>query len=368
MKPRLPDYGGASLAELLPSIGAQVGVPNAVDTIGLPAASKFLVVLVDGLGAGLLDEYAEHAVHLASLRGRQLTCGVPSTTATSITSLGTGLPPGRHGLAGYSFWYPPARQVLATLRWPAEISALDVQPQLTYFERLRSAGVATAVIAPAHFAGSGLSTAALRGPAFLPVRNESDQARRVELAAEAMSLGERAVGYLYERNLDHAGHERGVGSTAWLRRLAEVDALVRALRSGLPDEVCILITGDHGMVNVAADNRLVVEDEPGLLAGVSALAGEGRLRQLMTAQPEAVAARWRDRLGETAWVRTRAEAEAEGWFGPLAPSLASRFGDVLVARSDDGAVMTRTLPREMALVGMHGSLTAAEMEVPLLIG
>ncbi|PFG16598.1 type I phosphodiesterase/nucleotide pyrophosphatase [Propionicimonas paludicola] len=368
MKPRLPDYGGASLADLLPGVGAQLGVPNAVDTIGLPAAEKYLVFLVDGLGAALLDEYAEHAPYLASLRGRQLTCGVPSTTATSITSLGTGLPPGRHGLAGYSFWYPPSGQVLATLRWPAEISALDVQPQLTYFERLQDAGVATAVIAPAHFAGSGLSTAALRGPAFLPVRDESDQPRRVELAVEAMSRGQRAVGYLYERNLDHAGHERGVGSTAWLRRLAEVDALAQALRSGLSDEVVVLITGDHGMVNVPKTNRLIVEDEPELLTGVRALAGEGRLRQLMTAEPDAVAARWRDRLGEQAWVRTRAEAEAEGWFGPLSPSLAPRFGDVLVARSDDGAVMTRTLPREMSLVGMHGSLTAAEMDIPLLIG
>lgn len=368
MKPRLPDYGAASLADLLPSLGGVLAVPNAVDVIGLPSAAKFLVFLVDGLGASLLEEFAEHAPYLASLRGRELTCGVPSTTATSITSLGTGLPPGRHGLAGYSFWYPPARQVLATLRWPAEISALDVQPQLTFFERLGSAGVATAVIAPAHFAGSGLSTAALRGPAFLPVRDESDRARRVALAVEAMSLGERVVGYLYERNLDHAGHERGVGSTAWLRRLAEVDTLAQALRAGLPDEVRILITGDHGMVNVSKSNRLIVEDEPELLDGVSAFAGEGRFRQLMTADPETVAARWRDRLGETAWVRTRDEAAAEGWFGDLTASLAPRFGDVLVARCDDGAVMTRSLPREMALVGMHGSLTSAEMEVPLLIG
>ncbi len=368
MSLRLPDYGRTSLADLLPSIGAQLGMPHTEDVIGLPSSEKYLVVLIDGLGASLLDEFADQAPYLASLRGRQLTCGVPSTTATSITSLGTGLAPGRHGLAGYSFWYPPIRQVLATLRWPAAVSALDVQPQLTYFERLQAAGVATAVIAPGHFAGSGLSTAALRGPAFLPVHDESDQARRVELAAQAMSLGERAAGYLYERNLDHAGHERGVGSAAWLRRLAEVDALARAVRSALSDEVCIVVTGDHGMVNVPTDNRLVVEDEPALLEGVTAFAGEGRLRQLMTAQPEAVAARWRDRMGESAWVRTRAEAAAEGWFGPLSPSLAPRFGDVLVARSDDGAVMTRTLPREMSLVGMHGSLTAAEMEIPLLIG
>jgi Uncharacterized proteins of the AP superfamily len=368
VKPRLPEYGSGSLADLLPSVAARLGVAGAVDVIGLPEAERYLVVLVDGLGTALLDAYADHAPYLASLRDRGLTCGVPSTTATSITSLGTGLEPGRHGLAGYSFWYPPIGEVLATLRWPTGVSALDVQPQLTYFERLQSAGVATSVIAPAHFAGSGLSTAALRGPAFLPVHDESDRARRVELARQGLGLGQRCVGYLYERNLDHAGHERGVGSSAWLRRLAEVDALVQALRAGLPEDARLLITGDHGMVNVPADNRLVVEDEPELLDDVTALAGEGRFRQLMTAEPQRVADRWRNRLGDRAWVRTRDEAADEGWFGRVSPQLAPRFGDVLVARSDDGAVMTRRLPREMALIGMHGSLTAAEMDVPLLIG
>ena len=98
MIPRLPDYGHGSLADLLPSIGAQFGVPNAADVIGLPQAEQYVVVLIDGLGAQLLDDHADHAPYLASLRGRRLTSGVPSTTATSITSLGTGLTPGRHAV------------------------------------------------------------------------------------------------------------------------------------------------------------------------------------------------------------------------------------------------------------------------------
>lgn len=129
----------------------------------------------------------------------------------------------------------------------------------------------------------------------------------------------------------------------------------------------MVIIGDHGMVNVPADNRLIVEDEPELLADVTAFAGEGRLRQLMTPRPDEVARRWRDRLGRRAWVRTREQATAEGWFSEVSPRLAGRFGDVLVAMADDGAVMTRTLPRELQLIGMHGSLTEAEMVVPLLV-
>lgn len=362
-----PGYGRSTLADLLPSLAAHLGVPGAQDVLGLPDAERYLVVLVDGLGAAQLATYAAEAPFLAARAGRTITSGVPSTTATSITSLGTGLAPGRHGIAGYAFWYPEAQRVLQTLRWPPDINGLDVQPQLTAFERLERAGVRTAAIAPAFFAGTGLTTAALRGPSFLPVHDETDAARRVALAGQAVTAGPRTLGYFYERQLDHAGHEHGVGSGPWLAQLATVDALVARLRDELGDDVVIVVTGDHGMVNVPRANRVVVEDEPELLAEVTALAGEGRLRQLMTRHPDAVATRWRDRLGEQAWVRRREEAVEEGWFGEVSPRLAGRFGDVLVAMADDGAVMTRTLPKELRLVGMHGSLTAEEMTVPLIL-
>ena len=366
-RPAVPSYGVSTLADLLPSLGAHLGVPGATDVLGLPDAHRYLLVLIDGLGWHQLHDHAAHAPNLTGLAERWITSGVPSTTATSITSIGTGLPPGSHGIAGYSFWYPQAGTVLNTLRWPADLSGLDVQPQLTYFERLVGAGVRTATIAPAHFAGSGLTTAALRGPSFLPVMDERDKRRRIELAVHASAAGERTLSYFYERQLDHAGHVHGLGSPQWLGELAAADALVGGLRAALPDDVRLVVTGDHGMVNVPKARRLLVEDEPDLMVDVTAFAGEGRFRQLMTPAPDPVASRWQDRLGPRAWVRTRPEAIAEGWFGDVNPRLADRFGDVLVAMADDGAVLSRTLPRELDLVGMHGSLTPAELAVPLLV-
>ena len=365
----LPAYGTGSLADILPSIGAHLGVPGAVDRLGLAAAERYVVLLVDGLGAEQLRTFAEHAPFLAGLPERTITSSVPSTTATAVTSLGTGLPPGAHGLAGYSFWYPPIRDVLTTLRWPSGVSGEDVQPQLTYLERLTGAGVECGTVAPAPFARSGLTTAALRGARFWAVGNEADPAARLQLVTSAVEVGDRSVTYCYERSLDHAGHPHGVGSAQWLAALGWADGLARRLREALDDSVRVVVTGDHGMINVPPDARLIVEDHPTLLRDVTALAGEGRLRQLMVAEgtADAVAARWRDALGERAWVLTREEAVADGWFGDLAPRFAGRFGDVLVAMADEGAVMTRRLPRELGLVGMHGSLTPAEMLVPLLV-
>ena len=369
--PALPAYGGGTIADLLPAVGAHLGQPGAVDTLGLPSAQRYVVLLVDGLGWEQREHWQAVAPHLAELAaGREpITCGAPSTTSTSITSLGTGLAPGEHGIAGYSFRYPGTGQVLNTLAWPAGVHALDVQPQPTWFERLARLGVHTATVAPQRFAGSGLTLSALRGPHFVPVVDESDHDGVVELVADAAATGERSLVYAYERGLDHAGHGHGVGSPEWLVQLGRCDALAASLRRALPADVVLVVTGDHGMVNVPPRERLVAEDDPRLMQDVSALAGEGRLRQLYAppGRAEAVRERWRERLGERAWVLLRDEAFAAGWFGPRNARVADRFGDVIVAMAGNGAVMSRTLPGEFSLVGMHGSLTLAELAVPLLV-
>ncbi len=367
-EPVIPAYGTSTLAELLPAIGSHLGLTGAPDSLGLPDADHYVVLLIDGLGWHQREHW-DVAPFLSGLAGQPITCGVPSTTATSITSLGTGLPPGAHGIAGYSFRYPATGKVLNTLQWPSAVHPLDVQPQLTYLERLASAGVRTATVGPARFAGSGLTTVALRDGTFLGVGNEDDHAQRIDLATDAAGSGDRSVVYVYERSLDHTGHSWGVGSLQWRTALARCDELARGLRDALPAATRLVVTGDHGMINVPMEARLVVENEPDLLAGVTTFAGEGRFRQLYTTPggAEPVLQRWRERLGGQAWVVSRQQAFDAGWFGPVSPRMAERFGDVLVAMRGDGAVMSRTLPKEFSLVGMHGSLTAAEMTVPLLV-
>jgi len=189
------------------------------------------------------------------------------------------------------------------------------------------------------------------------------------LIAEAALRGDHSVVYAYERELDHCGHVHGCSSATWLEQLARIDAMCERLRAALPPQVTLIITADHGMIDIPPQQRIVAEDDPALMAGVSALAGEGRFRQLYVDHdlPQRVADRWRARLGELAWVRTRDEAIDEGWFAAIDDQLRDRWGHVLVALRGDWAVMTRAFPREFTLIGMHGSLTAAEMLVPLIV-
>ncbi len=367
--PTLPRYGEAALSDLLPSVAARLGLPGFSDILGLPDADRYVVLLIDGLGFHQLTE-AQHAAPFLSglLPGAPaLTSVVPSTTATALTSLGTGLPPGQHGIAGFTFRNPFSGGLLNSLAWEPGLSGLDIQPRLTALERLAKAGVQTASVQPAHFAGTGLTEAGLRGGRFVGVTDERALERRVEQIVDAALAGPRSFVYAYERALDHEGHGHGWRSAQWTAVLAWADAFAARLRAELPDDIRLIVTADHGMVDVPAGARVVVEDDPDLGAELDLLGGEGRLRHLYTRRPAAVAARWRSVLGDRAWVCTRAEAVAEGWFGDLSPQLGDRFGDVVVALRGEHAVMSRTFPRELGLIGMHGSLTPAEMHVPLLV-
>ena len=367
MTPVLPAYGRSTLAEVVPSVGAHLGLSDCTDVLGLPDASRYVLLLVDGLGWAVTFEASDAAGYLAELAGDaiRLTAGVPSTTVTSLTSLGTGLPPGGHGIAGFSFRCPGRATVLNALAWLQDPDPREFQPVPTMLERAAAAGVVVTRVLPARFQGSGLTEAGLRGGQF--VGEADDEAHRIRAVRDAATAGDRTLVYHYVRELDHTGHTVGVASPQWLRRLARVARYVARLRAALPDDVTLLVTGDHGMLDVPGHHRLVAEDDPVLMAGVDLLAGEARFRQLYTADPEGVVDRWSSRFGDRAWVRTRSQAVGEGWFGTMDERVADRFGDVVVAMRTDWAVLTTTFPKEHTLVGMHGSLTEAEMAVPLLL-
>lgn len=368
-QPLLPAYGSGALADLLPSVGACLGA-GGEDRLGLGDGQRWVVLLVDGLGSELLAGSARQAPFLAGHATRSpLTVGVPSTTVTSLSSLGTGLSPGQHGMAGYTCRVPESGEVLNCLLWDRDVRPRDFQPTPTAFEQLDAAGVAVSAVMPQRFHRSGLTEASLRGTRFNGVEDEADLERRTTLVVDAAVAGPRTLVYAYERELDHVGHSLGCRSFEWLDVLRRIDTWAARLRAELPDDVRLVVTGDHGMVDVPRERQIIVEDHPDLLAGVGTFAGEGRLRQLWCeGEPiDAVRERWHDLLGDRAWVRTRDEAVEEGWFGPMDERVEGRFGEVLVAMRRDWAVMTLALPRELSLVGMHGSLTPAEMRVPLVL-
>lgn len=365
--PVLPRYGTASLAEVLPSAVAAVGGASWTNPLRLPPMDSYVVLLIDGLGERLLRRYAEEAPYLAALPDHlTLTVGVPSTTATSLTTLGTGLPPGAHGMVGFTSRIPGTNRLLEALRWDPRVDPREWQRHKTVFERAELSGVTTTVVSKRVFEGSGLTRASQRVATFVGADTVGER-----ISATVRAAGERpSLTYVYDGELDATGHRRGCSSWAWKHQLAIVDSFASRLREALPDWAGLIVTGDHGMVDIGPERRIDVDDEPDLMEGVSLFGGEARFRHLYCRNDtvDKVAARWGDRLGDDALVVTREQAIDEGWFGGVETTILPRLGDVMVAAMGDVAVMsTSRFPHEATLVGLHGSLTAEEMLVPLLL-
>ncbi len=361
-----PDGAVPHLADVTPALLTALGVPGFEDRIGLRAPLHgAAVLLIDGMGAELLDAFAADAPVLAGLRGRTLQVGFPATTVAGLAAVGTGCRSGQHGMVGMTFRLP-GTGVLNALRWRPgdELPPERVQPLPTAFERAAAAGVSVRVVSGAEFAGSGLTRAVLRGGRYIGVLGIGDLAAQVRSA-----IAEGGLCYGYHADLDLLGHLYGPGSDPWRLQLRQVDRLVESVVEALPPGAVLAVVADHGMVATGAADAVDVESNTALREGVSEVAGEARARHVYTEAADAVAATWREVLGDRAWVATREQAIAAGWFGDtVADAIRPRIGDVVAAaRGTVALVRPRAEPIESALVGQHGSLTTAEQRVPLLL-
>jgi hypothetical protein len=371
--PIVPSYGASSLSDLSSSLLASLTGDAAADTLGLPDYPRVCLLIIDGLGYELLRGHQAAAPFLAELafNSRPLTAGCPSTTVTSLASLGTGLPPAAHGMLGYQVAVPGEGRLLNGLRWPDDIDPVAWQPRPTIFERAAAAGVTPVHVSPGAYRKSGLTKSALRGAQY---RAADSLGALAALTADALAESDRTLVVAYHGDLDATGHRYGVASAAWYNQLAHVDKLAEQIAGSLPYGAILYVTADHGMVDVGPDDRIDADaDGSPLRAGVELLGGEARLRHVYTRPGAAdeVLAAWREVLGERAWVLSREEAVKEGWFGPVgsavSDAMAARIGDVVAASAGSWAVVaSRAEPLETSLIGMHGSLTAAEQLVPLL--
>jgi hypothetical protein len=357
-----------TIAEVVPSLLSGLDVPGADNTLNLPVARRVVLLLVDGLGHELLREHAGHAPFLSSLEGRDVNAGFPSSTATSLASIGTGLLSGEHGIVGYTF--EVGDEVLNSLTWSRAADhhhdlrkALVpevVQPHPTLFERAAAAGVAVSAVAPLNQRSSGLTRAVLRGSWFRGAAGFGDLA----LGAVAALGLDRSFCYAYHADLDTIGHFYGPGSEEWLLQLEFVDALAERIARRLPPDALLVVTADHGMIT--ADEWIDFDTEPQLWQGVRVIAGEPRARYLHTETDEVLDV-WREFLGARADVLTREEAVDAGWFGPVSPLAADRIGDLVVAMKDSAVlVRSQAEPLLSGLTGFHGSRTRQEMAIPVL--
>ncbi len=380
-RPLVPRYRDRSLADLVPSMLGALGVATEEDRCGIGEARAACLLIVDGLGQEQLAANRELAPTLAAWMREPLTAGFPSTTAASISSIGTGLPPGEHGLVGYTMAVDGHDRPMNVLLWELyghgprvdmrqSLVPERFQPTRTAFERATALGIPVTLVGPRQHAGSGMTRATLRGGRYRPAFGLGD------LVAESLTglgapSGGRALVYAYHPDLDLIGHVRGTTSDAWRLQLSQVDAMVAAFAERLPQGSVLLVTGDHGMVDVGEHDRIDIDQMPDLMDGVALVAGEPRARHIHVREgaAESAIAAWTETLGSRFWVASRQQAILDGWFGPeVLQRVRGHIGDIVVASRGPQVLVQRSVdPLQANLLGHHGSLTSAEQLVPFIV-
>ncbi len=342
------------------------GMPNDIVSNELVAAPAVVVLVIDGLGWFQLQRWAERAPVMSGLGERvqraeavPITTVAPSTTAAALTSITTGVGPGEHGLIGYRV--PTAAGVMNSLRWWAsgrevqqEVPPADLQPVEPFLGR------PVTVVTRSEFRGTGFTAAHLRGADWAGWYTPYTL---VTQAVEAVEQGQRMV-YAYYDGLDKVGHVHGLG-VHFQAELAFADHLVERLVMALPAGTQVVVTADHGMIEVA--DRLVPV-HPSVLSGVAYSSGEARFMWLHARRGAAGdvldAAAVHENEG---WVVGREQVLDEGWLGPRVRHEArERLGDVALVGREPVAFVEPDAPDSPWLVGRHGGLTAEEMVVPML--
>lgn len=389
MLPR-PTDNGARLAAILPTAlaslarGLDRGVAHMLDAIAqgreqapntaplaesdfTPVRSVVLVV-VDGLGHANLKAMSGHARALSSLPTKRIETVIPSTTGAALTTITTGALPGEHGLIGYRIRHPELGLITTLKDWQGITDPSSWQRVAPLFSHASGIGArAVAIGRPAHAVG-GLTEAILAGAEYL---GGQTIAERFSIASGLLRSGDPILAYLYVDELDRVAHSDGWQTEKWVRRLEQLDAALDDLLRTLPGDVGIVITADHGMIDVPVEKRLMLDRGLASLDGVVEIGGEPRMRSIYLdtgVNAAAYADELQRALAKLAWVGTRESAIDLGWFGPVDDAVAPRLGDVLVAaRGRVAFTLSTDSDAALNMVGQHGGISDEERGVPVAL-
>jgi hypothetical protein len=356
------------LADITNSIFNSLSVPETIDSLSLGSAeNREVLILIDGMGQDAVDKYSDQFPIFDELKQvKKLYTNFPSTTATSLSTLGTGVLPGVHGMLGYTVRVPRSdNRLLNALKWDERVDPVMWQKVPTLFERAVLAGVSVTHVAAKRYEGSGFTQAALRGAKYVGANGVDEMATAVSAALKPQP----SFVYTYLNTLDSAGHSDGVGSDKWLTALQQVSEFITKVKQLAPAGTRIWVTSDHGMVN--STEQVILGQDNNLLENVTLIGGEPRARHIYIKEGAAseTIAQWQEFFGNKAKVLSKESAIKDGLFGPVVTEDShDRLGDLIaIANNDLILVDPARVREESSMVGHHGGVTDIEVEIPLLL-
>ncbi len=384
--PRLPDLSRAlyGLAGLPAATLAKAGAKGAALTSEalelqrlIGPAEHYVLVLVDGLGDAMLARAPEGGF-LRERRAGSLRTVWPSTTAAALTALATGEWPGRHAVPGWWVWLDPpglSAEVVPFVerfgRRPLGEHGVRPEEVFTVPSAVARLGHEPLAIMPAEIAGSVYSRYCAGGTATAGYKA---QAEAFDLAAARVLAAARpSFTYVYVPHVDGACHDHGVGSPQAIGLLEQFDRLLDAFAERLGGRARIVVTGDHGLVDIPPERSLFIDEGDPLLDLLRWCPNGESTALLLHVRPgreEAFAAGFRERYGEFFGLLSAGEAESLGLFGPegLSELARARVGDFVTVAWRPAALYYRARQGKVHVHrASHAGLSPDEMLVPLVL-
>lgn len=365
MLPSAPKTLGRLSDVFISALGAITGKAN---RLGFPRSNKVCVVLIDGLGSDNLRAAGGHAPFLnaALSASKSINTVFPSTTASAITSFGVGAAPSRHGILGYSVYDRESgltRNLLSG--WGEGFEPSNIQKLRTVSDLAVESGIRSFTVGPGEYADSGFTQLNMSAASYVPAKTFED---RIEAVKAILASKHASLTYLYFPELDSIAHSNGVASTEWLTKLEDLDSAIKSLAVSLPKDCGLVVTADHGIVDVPKENQVLLDelDIPYLLA----VTGDPR-NTFLYFEPEtdlqATKNLLQAELKSRALVATVQELQDAGWLSAEIEN--SRFlPDLYLLAQGNYACYHRSFckPQSLKMVGQHGSISQAELSVPLM--
>ena len=363
MLPSAPKDVGR-LSTVLPSALASLGL-DYENALRLPKVNHSVVIFVDGLGFENLANAGAHAKFLNRNLEKSIRCEFPSTTATSIAGFATGQRSNAHGLIGYTVYNRATSTPMNLLTgWDSSLEAAAFKRVPSISE---SAGIRFGVVGPSIYENSGFTELTMKGAKYFSAETIADRFD----AINRLLLGERSFSYLYIPELDQLAHRLGVDSLSWLSTLEEVDSLIQKFMASLPKNVGVIVTADHGILDVHASNHVFLDELPWFSDAVARTGGDPRCNFIYLNQRSdylQVKKALEEAVGQSAYVVEPRELSESGWAiwedannQNLVPDL------VLIWAEESVGYDRRTASKNsMKMVGQHGAITDRETRIPLI--
>lgn len=353
-----PSYHGAGLVNLIASIERGLRGDSAwtglSDSTAIGAAPTVVLVVFDGLGVAQLQHSAATSLKASMLA--TLEAPFPTTTSVSKATIASGLPPSQHGLSAHLAWMGDIGEVVNTLKWVTptggriDYDYARVLPAPNLWERLSSSGIESVVIEPGAYHRSPLSQVLFRGARFEGYWNHEEI---IEATIQLASVPNRLI-VTYLPDVDFAGHVYGLGSSQFAESISLANSVWERLCLGLGDQVLLLGTADHGLVEFDESNKVLVRDSK---YDQLRFAGDPRGLQLWGPTPL-----MEDLASETGGILV----DPGSLIGPdPLPTARGRLGDKVLLPPDHLVLLPRGFDKRLRCY--HGGLSRAEVEIPLLV-